>query len=214
LAAKGLKKQAESRLKGARERMYHDLIFESAEQVFGARGYEQTTMQELATEAGISLKTLYTAFPGKRELYDEIQAVRGRVFVDQVTAATREGNDAIDRLDRLVGAYVGFLFDHTDWLQIHLRERVAWGLGPLEEEADGYWQRGLANMLDTIRGGIDEGVFHEGDSETLAMMATAVMQVQISRAVARGEADPAATTAEINLMLQRLLCTPAASQTR
>ena len=65
-----------SRLEQARQRMYHDLIFESAEHVFAEKGFDDAIMQEIAAEAGVSLKTLYATFPGKRELYDEIQAVR------------------------------------------------------------------------------------------------------------------------------------------
>ena len=195
-----------SRLKGARAQMYRDLIFESAEHVFGARSFEEATMQDLASEAGISLKTLYTTFPGKQELYDEIQQVRGLAFVETVVDATQEGHGAVDRLERLVAAYVGFLFEHEDWLRIHLRQRLAWGLGPRDGYATGYWQRGLANMADTIRSGIEEGAFYDGDPETQAMMALAIMQVQVSSALNSEDRSHERVAAEISMQLNRLLC--------
>ncbi len=204
------KSQPRSRLEDARERMYHDLVFESAEHVFGAHGFEQTTMQQLAHEAGISLKTLYSAFSGKQELYNEIQRVRGQAFVESAVEATRAGDGGLDRLERLVEAYVAFLFEHEDWLRIHLRERLAWGLAPFEGYANEYWQRGLDNMADTIRRGMDEGVFYEGDPQVMGMMALAIMQVQVANA----SGDPEAVAAEISTQLHRLLRRPAASAER
>jgi AcrR family transcriptional regulator len=203
-----------SKLKGARARMYRDLIFESAEHVFGAQGFEKATMQDLASEAGISLKTLYATFPGKRELYDEIQRVRGLAFVECVLDATREGHDAIDRLERSVAAYVAFLFEHEDWLRIHLRERLAWGLGPRDGSATETWQRGLTSMADTIRSGIEEGVFFDGDPTTQAMMALAIMQVQVSSAVMSDDRAHERVAAEISTQLHRLLCRDRSTEAR
>ena len=199
------RKQERSRLEGARARMYRDLIFESAEHVFGAKGFDGATMQDLAHEAGISLKTLYATFPGKRELYDEIQRVRGQAFLERVEAATAAGRDAIDRLERHVDAYVSFLFEHPDWLRVHQRERLAWGLGPREGYGAEYWRRGVDNLAETIATGVEEGTFHDGDAETRAMMVLALMQVQVSRSEP-GSSDPNEVAALIVTQLRRLLC--------
>ena len=72
------KTAAASRLEDARARMYQDLIFESAETVFGEHGFENATMQQIASEAGVSLKTVYGSFPGKQDLYEAIMILRGR----------------------------------------------------------------------------------------------------------------------------------------
>src|SRR5262249_13217196 len=61
-------KKKNSNLEAARSRMYHDLIFECAERVFAEKGFDESTMQDVAAEAGISLKTLYATFPGKNEI--------------------------------------------------------------------------------------------------------------------------------------------------
>ena len=75
--AKSKGRAAPSRLEDARTRMYQDLIFESAECVFGQKGFENATMQDIAAEAGVSLKTVYASFAGKKELYDAIMLRRG-----------------------------------------------------------------------------------------------------------------------------------------
>ena len=67
--------------------MYHDLVFDCAERVFAEEGFAESTMQDLAAEAGISLKTLYATFPGKDEIYREILAVRGGGLLDAISLA-------------------------------------------------------------------------------------------------------------------------------
>src|SRR5688572_29584447 len=104
-------KKKNSNLEAARSRMYHDLIFDCAERVFAEKGFDECTMQDVAAEAGISLKTLYTAFPGKNEIYAEIQAVRGTAFLDQVRGAG-DGTTALDKLDAGIRAFVTYLVEH------------------------------------------------------------------------------------------------------
>src|SRR4029450_326972 len=97
-------KKKNSNLEAARTRMYHDLIFECAERVFSERGFDECTMQDVASEAGISLKTLYATFPGKNEIYAEIQAVRGMAFLERVRGGASEGS-ALGKLEHALRAF-------------------------------------------------------------------------------------------------------------
>lgn len=65
-------------------------ILDAAELVFGRKGYQQTTMEMLAREAGISVGTLYNLFESKEDLY-------GRV-------AQRVGEFVMRRLEPLLRA--------------------------------------------------------------------------------------------------------------
>jgi AcrR family transcriptional regulator len=203
------KPPGKSRLESARERMYRELVFESAEHVFARKGFEDASMQEIAAEAGISLKTLYANTPGKNELYAEIQAVRTREFVDLVAVSMQAGESAADALARGVRAYVHFLVRHPDFMRIHLREGRAWALRPAGGEAEQGWLRGVGNFAEVIRRGIQEGRFYDGDPETMAMMGIAVLQVLLARHV--GELDAAheeALVEEMLLQLRRMLGGP------
>jgi AcrR family transcriptional regulator len=195
-----------SRLESARDRMYHDLIFEAAEEVFGAKGFEHATMQEIAQQAGVSLKTLYGTFPGKTELYHEIQRVRGEEFVARVAEATVGLTDPSARIAHTARAYAEYLLEHNDWLRINLHERIAWGLGPKTEVGGAAWRDGIANLVGIVEQGVSDGLFHAGDSETAAMMCLALMQVQVTRAIEGGATDAEAVGREIETQLLRLLC--------
>ena len=197
-----------TRLEQARERMYHDLIFESAEHVFAEKGFDEATMQEIAAEAGVSLKTLYATFPGKHELYDEIQAVRIREFVERVLQPLLESGSPLDKLAGGVRGYVDFLVEHPDYLRIHLREGKAWALKPTGVGEEG-WERGVGGFAAVIREGIEQGQFYDGDAELMAMTGTAVMQVHMARLAEGVSADNAEQIREETLtQLTRLFCKP------
>jgi AcrR family transcriptional regulator len=191
--------------------MYHDLVFEAAEWVFGQKSFEHATMQDIAGEAGISLKTLYSVFPGKDDLYEEIQRVRGQAFVGHVARAIDPRAAPLDQLEQLVTAYVDFLFEHRDWLRIHLQSRISWGMRPTEEYAADYWEEGLTTLGAILRDGAASGIFYPGDERSAAALVQSILQTLVSQAVARDEQDVAKTAEEIGVQLRRLLCTPESS---
>jgi AcrR family transcriptional regulator len=184
--------------------MYRDLVFESAECAFGQKGFEQTTMQDIANEAGVSLKTLYASYPGKQELFEDIQLVRGKAFVEGVMVAAAMGRTPLEKLSLTVRSHVEFLFSHRDWLRFRLR--TSWGIRPDNEAAARYWEMGLQNITDILSLGMEEGTFYEGESVSLAAMVQAIMQVAVTRAVEDDETEVGKTADGIMLQLTRLLC--------
>jgi AcrR family transcriptional regulator len=189
--------------------MYRELVFESAEHVFAEKGFDDAAMQEVAGEAGISLKTLYATYPGKSDLYREIQETRGRELVEAIEKAIRGRDDPRAMLEAGVRGYVDFLVAHPNYLRIHLRERAAWGLAPSGAYALEQWQQGVALHAEILRRGIERGVFYDGDPELLARRGIALMQVELGRyAESPEKIDAEALAGEIVLQLRRLLCKP------
>jgi AcrR family transcriptional regulator len=186
--------------------MYHDLIFESAEYVFGAKGFESATMQDIAQEAGVSLKTLYATFPGKQELYDEIQHERGSGLVELVNRRLAEGGDALTLLRAVARTNVEYLCEHKDWFQIHLQDRVPWALKPKAEHAVVHWEQGIGAIVGVIEEGARQGTFCDEDPWSLAMMMQSIVQVQVARAAERGEDDVDRVVADVEGPLLRLVC--------
>jgi len=203
---------ARSRLELARERMYRDLVFESAEHVIAVKGLEATTMQEIAAEAGISLRTLYAAFPSKEELVAEVQRVRGEGIVSRIGDGIESAaEDPLARLAGGVRGYVDFLLAHPSFLSIHLREGRAWGLEPGNKgDAEG-WRLGLGRFAAILRAGMAQGLFHEGDPDFLALLGAAVMQVHMAHIARASDRDAEALTNEILVQLHRLLVKPGVS---
>ena len=200
--------RTKSHLEAARAKMYRELVFECAERVFGEQGYEESTMQDIAAEAGISLRTLYGAYEGKKEIHEEIHTVRATEFLHSMAAALMGTGTAAEQLSAGVRSYVDFLFEHRAYFALLVREGRAWTLDP-QSDADERWRQGLEMFADLVRRGMDEGDFYPGDPSLMAATGMAVMQVQMAGLLRGVEPqDPAAITAQIVRQLRRLLIAP------
>lgn len=202
------RKAASSRLEDARSRMYRDLIFEAAECVFGAKGFEGATMQQIAAEAGVSLKTVYASYPGKQELYTAIMLARGRAMYEAVRDAYASTDQPIERLVRGTRAFVAFLFAHEDWSRIHVRSQTSWAIRPAEAGTAELWDLGHRAHVDMLRQGMEAGVFCEDDPDELALMLQTMTRIQVVHAIERGEADSEAVADRLVARLLRLTRNP------
>jgi AcrR family transcriptional regulator len=91
--------------------------------VFNERGYDGTSMEDLARRLGISKSSIYYHVESKEELLALAldRALDGLFAVaDEVTAS---GGPAIQRLERLVRGSVGVLADRLPYVTLLLRAR-------------------------------------------------------------------------------------------
>ena len=173
----------------AKSELYRQLIFEAAERNFAESGIEETKMEEIAAESGLSLGTLYTVFSGKAELVAAIHDMRLREILQRTIDVARVADSPLESLLLGVRSYVEFFVVHPDYLRMHLREGYAWGLGgkanPTRRQAEA-WKEGVARQATSFERGIAQGLFHPGDPELMARMMIAMQQVQLADWVDRG----------------------------
>ena len=202
-------------LKAARARMYRELVFECAERLFAEEGFEATAIQDVANEAGISLNTLYSAYPGKNEIYADILLKRGQAFVERVGGAIDSGEGVLDKLGAGVQAYTAFLIEHEAYFGVLLREGRSWGIAPKEEQQRERWQAALGLTVPLIQQGMDEGIFYEGDPELFASSVQALMQSVLAGLIVKArKPDPDEISQEVFRQVCRLLCRPEATAAR
>ena len=190
----------------ARERMYRKLVLENAERVFAEKGYHAARMQDVAAEAGISLATLYGAFPGKEDVFLALHEARGEAFLARIEPSLHEAAPARVALWHSVRAFVAFLTEHDAYFRMDLREGRSWAVGDVRTSAA--FQKGIAQWTALIARGIDEGVFREDDPGVLATTVFGLMQTQLAALLA---ADPAAdadaVARRIAASVERQVCT-------
>lgn len=91
-----------------------------AKREFGRRGYESTTMRDIAGAAGLSTGTVYRAFPSKDELLVSIM----RSYTDKVKtawdAALSTDSSALEKLDALMWANIHVIDRFSDEFRIQL----------------------------------------------------------------------------------------------
>ncbi|MDJ0782540.1 MAG: TetR/AcrR family transcriptional regulator [Desulfosarcinaceae bacterium] len=75
------KRDTLSRLKQQERQLREDLIIEAARTVFGAKTYDQVSMNEIAKAAGIAKSSIYTYFPNQEALFVETAYRDTQAFV-------------------------------------------------------------------------------------------------------------------------------------
>lgn len=198
----------------ARSELYRQLILEAAEGCFAEKGVDETKMEEVAAESGLSLGTVYSVFTGKAELVHAIHETRLRDILRRAVRVAVGRDDPLEALLLGVRTYVEFFVLHPNYLRMHLRDGHAWGLGeaaaPVGDRADA-WSDGIAMLAALFARGAAQGIFHEGDPRLMARMMIAMQQVQLASWLdAGGNRGPEALLADIETQVRRSFCRPPA----
>ncbi len=199
-----------------RARYYRELVFACAERTFAERGFAQARMEEIAAAAGISLRTLYLAYPGKQELYSAIEETRVGTMLAAGRDAMRAVGTPLERLRRVVASYVGFLASHQYYLLMHLRQGNLWALElePQTGAPELRWAEAIPGLTRLFREGIAQGEFYPGDPALMARMMLGVQQIQLADWARRTTpGDAASLTAEILDQIERSFCPAKAPST-
>ncbi len=189
-------------LKRARAEMYRGLILEAAEAEFAGHGFDNAKMQNIAQGAGIALGTLYGVFPGKTEIYDAVQELRGREILTHITGAIQGHTDFPAVALRGIEAYVRYLVERPHYLQMHLREGLSWTdravLRSGEQVAT--WEQGVKLATTLLKLGIERGLLYADNAPELQIkMLISVHQVQL-----RDWLDRGAHVAEVPTLIERM----------
>jgi AcrR family transcriptional regulator len=91
----------------------HDRVVAAARRCLAERGLRATTVDDVATSAGVSRATLYRAFPGGRETIIGAVVAAERATLLEVVAA------AVGAAEDLRGALIAGLSTAASWLASH-----------------------------------------------------------------------------------------------
>src|SRR5687768_17016389 len=83
-------------------------LLDAAEEVFGRKGYHDTTLKEIADLAEFSVGSVYSFFENKDDLFTSVFVRRGEEFMPAMRSVLGEPGTPLQRLHRLVDFEVGF----------------------------------------------------------------------------------------------------------
>jgi AcrR family transcriptional regulator len=84
-------------------------LLDVALEIFAATGFHATSMDEVATAAGVTKPVLYQHFPSKRALYVELLEDVGNQLLTQLASATDRATTGRQRVEEGFGAYFRFV---------------------------------------------------------------------------------------------------------
>jgi AcrR family transcriptional regulator len=172
-----------------RERRQRRLcIVEAAESIFSERGFEGTTMQQIADRAELSKATLYLYFKSKEELYLTVCTQGLSRFGERLQKAVERRGDAVGKVRAIYLAYVERSLEDPMMfrvLQDTFIERIRRNLSEQTvRQISGTIRQWLEYGARLVEEGKREGVFRrEIDSYTLSLsawrMATGLVELAL-----------------------------------
>ena len=122
-------------------------LLETAIQVFAERGYQATTMDEIADRAGVSKGMLYIYFKNKEALFGAVFRWFGAVVGEEMLQAMNEAENEVEQLRQIATAWGRIAIEHREYVPLFLDFWAAASLrGMRSDYADD-----LAHMYDEYR---------------------------------------------------------------
>ncbi|HEV7720692.1 MAG TPA: TetR/AcrR family transcriptional regulator [Iamia sp.] len=173
---------AASRREQRRQRHQHfsrEQFLDAAEEIFGRKGYHETTLKEVAEQAEFSVGSVYSFFENKEDLFRQIFLRRGGQFMPEIRAVLDDvGDDPLKGLHQLVDFEAQWFRRHPHFGRLYLRHSSATFL-PTEGTQDpvltANHRESMALQSELFRRGQEAGVLRDGDPEVLARVFSGIM---------------------------------------
>jgi AcrR family transcriptional regulator len=148
-------------------------LLDAAEEVFGRKGFHETTLKEVAELAEFSVGSVYSFFDSKDDLFRQIFVRRGEEFLPGMHEILGGEGDPADQLHRLVDFEVGFFRQHPRFGRLYLRYSSATVLSA-DREIDlamqDRYEEAMALQSGLFARGQAARVLRDGDPEVLARL--------------------------------------------
>jgi AcrR family transcriptional regulator len=154
----------------------------AALELFAERGYDQTTVADVAERAGVTERTFYRYFTDKRE----VLFGAGQVWEDQIIAAIEDADTSLAPLDVVVAGLVAgaSLFDERRALA--LRRAAVLAATPSLQERE---LLKMTRLAEAIALAIGKRGVADFDAQLVAETGVAAFRVAFSRWIADASGD-------------------------
>jgi AcrR family transcriptional regulator len=166
-------------------------LLDAAEEVFGRKGFHDTTLKEVAERAGFSVGSVYSFFESKDDLIRQVYRRRGDEFMPALHGIIESTGSEIEILHQVVTFQVEFFRSHPHFGRLYLwhsgRVLGSDGSAPLDETTAARLEEALGLQADLFARGQRAGLLRSGDPAALSRMFSGLIG-------AYQEMDPATTS--------------------
>ena len=144
------------------DRSTRDLILDEAVSCFAERGYDGTSLNDIAAGVGIRRPSLLHHFPSKEALYGDLFERIMSDWLERVAVAVAAPGEGWDKVESILLAGFALFEDHPDYVRLMRREALDGGgrLGiDLASVLQPLFQAAAAHLASEM----DSGVFKHHD---------------------------------------------------
>jgi AcrR family transcriptional regulator len=189
-------------------------ILDAAVELFARRGFNETTVQDIAAAARVATGTVYLYFPSKDHILLALHRRLGEGLAAHVEAsavemfdrqAKGEPVDYAAAVDTMVEALIGHALSNRDLIEICGRYRPIIHRGP-----HSLGERHLDTVIKVLEVGRQLGFIHTSDPEMTAHLLDAAISETVSDHITYGEpADIDRLIAATKELVRKTLAPPA-----
>ena len=177
-------------------------LLKAAEEIFGAKGYFNTSIVDITLKAGVAQGTFYVYFPGKKDIFQELVRELSRSLRHEITEAS-SAIGSRQRAEELgFATFFSFIKEHRNLYRIVQEVQFV-----DEELYKWYYRRFAEGYIKGLEAAMSEGEFRYLDSEVVAYALMGIAEFLGMRWVLWEKEDvpEAALTAAMQLIMEGLL---------
>jgi AcrR family transcriptional regulator len=154
-------------------------LLDAAEEIFGTKGFHETTLKEIADRADFSVGSVYSFFENKDDLYESVWLRRGAEFLAGFEEALSGSSSGLDGIARIVTYEVEFLRARPSFADLYLR--TTGSLVPVanDQTSDRIVENArhiLGRQAEVIVDGQADGSVRGGDPAALSRLLSGMVQ--------------------------------------
>ncbi len=134
-------------------------IIEAAEKVFFEKGFDDTTMDEIAEIAELSKGTIYLYFKSKEELFMEIVKRGNKILMNLFDKAIKKEKNGLNKVKAIGEAFIKFCHQYSDYNKAYMRDfpKIKKYRDEINHSDIDDFKDGNHVFIDVIKEGIKDG---------------------------------------------------------
>ena len=151
--------------------MRRELIMEAAQKLFEKKGFELTTVDEIAAEAELGKGTIYSYFKSKDEIYIAILEKGLEILKERMFRALENQGTAVETLYSLYDTFIQYHRDRKGFIEtlfVQVDDQIFFRLGDLVRGLKNKSSEWVEMVNRVLQMGIDSGEFVRFDVDKMA----------------------------------------------